>query len=938
MIKKLISAALCSAVLLLAPLQLNAQAQPLPQDTTYTIGKLPNGLTYYIRHNAWPEKRAFFYIAQNVGSMQEEDSQRGLAHFLEHMCFNGTTHFPGDNLKQYLERIGVKFGENLNAYTAFDETVYNIDNVNVDIPGAIDSCLLILHDWSHDLLLEGKEIDKERGVINEEWRMRSTASMRMTNAALPNLLPGSKYAERMPIGTMDVVMNFPHDVLRAYYKKWYRPDLQAVVVVGDIDPKDIEQRITKLFADIKPAPADAAQLEFYAVPDNKEPLFSVEKDKEMQSTRVAMYWKTDCFPKELKGDAQYYFFNYMTSAMGSMFGSRIGEILMQENAPFLRAGFGYGNYFVARTKDAFQGSVICKDGSIEEGVKALYREILRARRHGFTASEYERFRSDFLSSNESTYLHRDKVKSSNYVQDCVSNFTENTPITSIEFDHDFWNQVVPQIPVDEINRFLATMNDTTNLVIDINGPDKEDVKYPSREEFLSWLAAVEAENIDPYTEEVNNEPLIPEMPAPGTVKSIKEGPFGSRIVTLSNGIKVYVKETDYSPNSISLSANSWGGSSLYPDSELNQTSNIGLVEVGGIGNYSAIDLGKRLAGIQASASASVNTRSEGIGGSCVKKDFETMLQLVYLKFTSPRKDETAFNSQIQRALQSIKNKNLDPNTALQDTIAHVVWLDNPRQKRATEEDIKAVNYDRLIELYRERFADAGDFDFFIIGDCNTDSIAPLLAKYIGALPTKGTKEKYRKIDLKMADGMVENVFVKEMETPSAQILFMYHAPVKYNQKNRLMTNILGQLLDILFTQTIREDEGGAYSIGCNAGMSDYPEPYANVQIYLPTAPDKRVRMTEKIYEGVEQMCNEGPKQEDLDKVREYMLRSNQESLKTNGYWLSAITNIVRNGEDVVKNYQKNMKSITTEDIRKLANKIFKSGNRITVGMTTPVKE
>ncbi|MBQ9641054.1 MAG: insulinase family protein [Bacteroidaceae bacterium] len=931
--KKLLSLLLLCCAFVAA----SAQDVTIPLDPAVRKGTLPNGLTYYLRYNNWPEKRANFYIAQKVGSMQEEENQRGLAHFLEHMCFNGTTNFPGDRLKKYLETIGVKFGENLNAYTSFDETVYNIDNVNVEIKGALDSCLLILHDWSHDLLLEGNEIDKERGVINEEWRMRSSAMMRMYNVGLPQLYPGSKYGVRLPIGLMDIVMNFPYDDLRAYYKKWYRPDLQALVIVGDFDLDQMEQKIQQTFADIKPAAADAAERIYFPVPDNQEPIVTVLKDKEQVQTMAFLMWKTEAMPREMKSNLQYYIVNYAQGAMASMFRDRIREILQKENAPFLNASFGKDSYLVSSTKDAYTGTVICQDNQYKEAIQALYREILRVKRHGFTASEFERFKTEFLSQLESSYLHRDKVSSKSYVNEYVELFLNNEPAPGIEWEYNTMNKVVPQVPVELVNQIAAQMPDS-NFVIAMFMPDKDGVVYPTKDELLSIVKEVESEQIDAYVEEVDNSPLIPEMPAPGTVKSIKDDIFGARLVTLSNGIKVHVKQTDFSPNQISMRASSWGGTSLYSNDEYLQSSNTNVVSVGGWGNYSATNLKKRLAGIQAGVGPSVGDRAEGLNGSCVKKDFETMLQLTYLAFTAPRKDQEAFNSVIQRSKASLENAELDPKTALQDTIAKVLYNNNVRAMREKPEDLDKLDYDRILEIYKERFADAGDFEFYIVGDCNADSIAPLLAKYLGALPNLKSKEKAKVIDRRLAKGEIKNVFEKHQETPNSIVMFLYHAPMKENLRNELIVSMLEQAMEMVYTETVREDEGGAYGTPVSANIADYPEEIALFQVQLPTAPEKRERMTQVIYKGIDDMVQNGPSAENLQKIKEYMLRSHAESLKRNNYWMNALINKTRYNMDSVTGYETLVSSITAADIQKMAKKIFRSGNRIEVGMTSPLSD
>ena len=915
----------------------SAQDATVPMDPAVRKGVLPNGLTYYLRHNEWPEKRAFFYIAQKVGSIQEEEDQRGLAHFLEHMCFNGTTNFPGDHLKQYLETIGVKFGENLNAYTSFDETVYNIDNVNVETPGAIDSCLLILHDWSHDLLLEDKEIDKERGVINEEWRSRSSSMMRMYEKALPVMYPDSKYGNRLPIGTMDIVMNFPYEALRSYYRKWYRPDLQAIVIVGDLSLDEMEQKIQKVFADIQPAAPDAAKFEYYPVPDNAEPIVSINKDKEQRNNSISLMWKTEAFPRELKNSPLYLIHSITANAMSSMFNERIREILQKENPPFMGASFGYGDFFVSKTKAAYSAGVTCEDNKYEMGVKALYREILRVKRYGYTAAEYERYKSRVLSSIESSYLHRDKVQSGNYVEECVRHFLDNEPMPGIEWEYENMNLLIPATNVDMVNQFVQQMPNN-NFVVAMFAADKEDNLLPTQEDLFKWMAEVEAETIEPLKEEVNNEPLIAKMPKPGKVKKIQDDKYGAKLITLSNGIKVHVKKTNFSPNQISMSGHSWGGTSLYSMDEYDQTDNVGWVDVGGWGNFSNTELSKKLAGKQASASTYVGTESEGVSGGCVKKDFETMLQLTYLHFTAPRKDLEAYNSNIQRSKANMKNAELQPTTALQDTIAKVVYNNHIRALRAKPEDLDKINYDRIIEIYKERFADADDFEFFIVGDCDADTIAPLLAKYLGALPTKKGSEKCDTIDFKMVDGIHKNVFEKHQETPNALVLFVYHAPMKYNLKNALLCSMLDQVMDIMYTESVREDEGGAYGVPVSAGLSRYPQEQATVQIQLPTAPEKREKMTAIVYQGVEDMINNGPKEESVQKVKEYMLRSHEEALKQNGYWMGQMTNYVLYGEDNDAIYVDTVNSITAADIQNLARQIFKSGNLIEVGMTSPMED
>ena len=916
----------------------SAQQMPnVPLDPSVKVGVLPNGLTYYIRHNEWPEKRCDFYIAQKVGSIQEEDNQCGLAHFLEHMCFNGTTHFPGDALKQYLERIGVKFGENLNAYTSFDETVYNINNVNVETAGAVDSCLLILHDWSHDLLLEDKEIDKERGVINEEWRMRRSAMMRMQEAAFKDLFVGSRYADRMPIGTMDIVMNFPYEDLRAYYRRWYRPDLQGLVVVGDVDPAQIEQKIKDMFADIAPAPADAAKREVIPVPDNDDPLLSIQKDKEQTVAYAMMMFKHEATPREFKDKVPYLMVRWLMSSVSGMFAERLRELSQKPDCPFIQASIGFDEYLVAKSKECVNASIVMKEGQYLQAIAAVYRELLRAKRGGFTEAEFARYKQEYLSRVDAQYEARNKVQNTGYVNQYVRHFLDNEPAPGIEWVHQNMKQIVPMLPLEAVNKLLSDMISDKNRALALFMPEKEGLQYPTKEEILKTLADVDAENIEVFKEDVNTDPLVPELTSKVKVKSIKDDFYGAKLITLSNGIKVHVLQTDYAPNQISMRATSWGGNSLYSNDEYLNAGSADMVSLGGWGSFSATQLTKKLSGIQASAAPSVSDRSEGLSGNCVKKDFETMLQLAYLCFTSPRRDNEVFQSTMARYRDALKNQDLNPQTALQDSLISVLYNNNVRAKRVRVEDIEKISYDRIIDIYKERFANAADFEFYLVGDLNADSVAPILAKYLGALPVSKKMEKYNVIDRKLTKGERTCIFEKEQDTPNATVNFIYHAPVAETMRNDIMVDMLEQSMSMLYTETVREDEGGAYGVPVNASLTDYPEEIATVQIKLPTAPEKIDRMMKVVYDGIEKMCAEGPSEDYLQKIKEYMVRSHAENLKKNGYWMSQLVTRTRYNKDYVTGYEEAVQNVTVGDLKELAQKIFKSGNRLVVGMKTPQK-
>lgn len=680
------------------------QMPPIPVDANVRIGKLDNGLTYYIRKNKLPENRADFYIAQKVGSIQETPEQRGLAHFLEHMCFNGTTHFPDNTLIEYLETIGVKFGANLNAYTSIDETVYNISNVPVMREGVIDSCLLILHDWSNDLLLDPKEIDKERGVINEEWRTRMSGMQRLQEKALPQMFAGTKYADCLPIGNMDVVNNFKYQTLRDYYEKWYRPDLQGIVIVGDVDVDAIENKIKKMFADI-PAQPNAAERVYYPVTDNEEPIIVIEQDKEQPSIQVLLFNKHEAVPDTEKGNMSYLVIKYAKSLISNMLNARLDEIRQSPNPPFIYSGAYDGMFFAAKTKDAFTGYVVCKEDGIEGGFETLLREIERIRRFGFTGSEYTRARADYLRHLESEYNERDKKKNQSYVHQYVRHFLDSEPIPGIENEYSIINQVAQAIPVEAINQILKTLVSDKNQVVAVFGPEKEGLTYPGKDAIRAIINKVKAENLTAYEDKVSDEPLISKMPAPGKIVSEKKNDiFGTTSLVLSNGVKVIIKQTDFKADEIQMKGLSLGGSSLFPESDaVNIKTLNAVIGAGGKGNFSPVELEKVLSGKKAWANATIGDKTEAIDGGCSPKDFETMMQLAYLSFTSPRKDAEAFASYKSRTKASLENQELHPMISLIDSINSAIFMNNPRHERLKSGMIDKINYDRVMEMFNDRF-------------------------------------------------------------------------------------------------------------------------------------------------------------------------------------------------------------------------------------------
>lgn len=925
-----------SALLVLAACALTTFAQqmpPIPVDPQVRIGKLDNGLTYYIRHNNYPEGQVNFYIAQKVGSVLEEENQRGLAHFLEHMCFNGTEKFPGNGVIKYLESIGVKFGSDLNAYTSIDETVYNIDNVPVSVAGAIDSCLWILHDWADGLLLEDEDIDKERGVIHEEWRQRNNAQQRMLEQLLPILYPdGNRYGHRMPIGTMEVVDNFPYKALRDYYEKWYRPDQQGIVIVGDINVDEIEAKIKSIFSDIE-MPDNAAERVYYPVPDNKEPIIALAKDKEQQYGIVYIFNKHEAIPNEAKEDLSYIIYEYAMNMFAQMMQARMNELAMQPDAPFVQGFVNDDDYFFAKTKGAISGAIIPKDGMMTEATATLYREMLRARRHGFTETEYSRARAEFLTQIESAYNERNKVRSRNYCQQYVRHFIDNDPIPGIENQYTLANQLAPNLPVQIVNQMVQGLMSDSNLVVMAMLPEKEGMTYPTEEEVKQLLTSVAAEDITAYVDQVSDEPLITQEPTPGKVVKVKEAEYGYKQLTLSNGATVYIKSTDFKADQILMSAVSKGGTALYDESEVINLSHVtDVIENNGIGNFNTTELQKVLAGKKAGVSTYIGTNMEGMNGNSTPKDFETLMQLTYLHFTAPRLDDEAFASYKSKMKALLENQELDPSSALSDTITKVLYNNHPRAINMKAADVEKIDDARILEIYKERFANAADFSFIFTGAIDESIAIPLIEKYIGSLPAVGKKEKYVDVKLDIQKGEIKNIFEKQMETPAATVLVVYSGKAKHNLKNALMMNITSQILDIIYTEEIREKEGGTYGVGTNGYINKIPKENAILQIVFQTDPEKREHLTGMAIDLLEKYAEEGPRQKDLDKVREYMQKKYTENQKENSYWSSLMQNQIVMSYDGRKDYEKTLNSITTDDLKKFAKSLLKQGNEIEISM------
>ena len=932
-LKRLFTTLLVLGSVVIASAQQQPQMPPIPTDPNVRIGKLENGLTYYIRHNELPEDRADFYIAQKVGSILEEENQRGLAHFLEHMCFNGTTNFPGKGIINWLETIGVRFGENLNAYTSIDETVYNINNVPVIRDGIVDSCLLILHDWANDLTLAEAEIDNERGVIHEEWRTGQGAMMRMYEQALPKAFEGSKYGHRLPIGIIEVIDNFPYQALRDYYETWYRPDQQGIVVVGDIDVDKVEAKIKELFSPIQ-MPANAPERKYEQVPDNKEPIITIAKDKEQPSTMIYIWHKHPATPNEAKGNIGYLVQNYMFSMISSMMHARLEELRQSANPPFIQAASGDSDFLLAKTTEAFVGMAVSKDDGIPTALSTLVREIERARKFGFTASEYARAKADYLLMLESAYKERDKMKNNQYVQEYIRHFIDNEPIPGIETEYALMNQLAPNIPVEAINSILPQLIKDENIVINIFGPDKEGMVYPTEAEILDILNKTKAEEITAYVDKVSDEPLMKEAPKAGKIVKTEEGPFGSTALTLSNGVRVVLKTTDFKADEIRMRAFSPGGTSVFGTKEALQLKMLNSVAgLGGLGNFSNVDLEKVLAGKKATIGATVSGLSEGLNGSCSPKDLETLLQLAYLSFTAPRMDEEAFESFKQRTKASLANQEANPMTALTDTLQMEMYGDHPLAGRVKAEMIDQLDYNRIMEMYKDRFKEAGDFTFLFVGNINLEEAKPLIETYLGGLPTINRKENYQDIQLDIRKGTHKNLFEKQMETPKATVLNIISGNCEYNLKNDLLMTMLSQTMSMVYLETVREKEGASYGVSAFGQLSRGIKDEALFQIYFDTDPAKREKMEQIVMSELQKVAQEGPRPEHLAKVKEFLLKKHIEDAKENSYWLGQLNNYYWYKTDMNTNYEKLVNDLTVEDVKNFTKALLDQGNIIEITMT-----
>ena len=919
--------------------QATAQMQmpPIPIDPDVRIGKLDNGLTYYIRHNEWPEKRAEFYIAQRVGSIQEDDNQRGLAHFLEHMAFNGSKHFKGNDLLRWCESIGVKFGTDLNAYTSIDQTVYNISNVPTTRESIVDSCLMILWDWADGLLLEQEEIEKERGVIHEEWRLRTSAQMRMLERDLPKLYPGSKYGYRMPIGLMEIIDNFERPFLQQYYEKWYRPDNQGIIVVGDVDVDQVEQKIKTMFGQIATPGPDAAKVELVDVPDNAEPIVIIDKDKEQRIDMVEVMFKHEAVPDSLKGSLEYLVANYLKNVAVGMLNSRLGEIAQQPDCPFLQAQMEDGTYIFSKTKDAFVMDVVPKEDQMNEALKAVFAEARRAAEFGFTQTEYGRSKANTLSSLDKQYSNKDKRYNRQFVTQYVQHFLGNEPIPSLDDYYQLMKQLVPAIPLEAINQVMKQLmpqNDSNLVVLNFN-QEKEGATYPTEEGLLGAIRDARTMPLTAYVDNVKDEPLMTTMPKKGTIKKeVKNDKFGYTELTLSNGVQVVLKQTDLKKDQVLLSGEGWGGSSLYG---LEDRANIGLfddaIEASGLGNFSNTELVKALAGKIASASLSMSAQRTNISGSSTPGDVETMLQLVYLYFTNINKDQQSFDQLMKTTEIQLKNRLLQPEAVFSDSLNATLSCHNLRFKTLDVSDLKDVSYDRILQMAKERTQNAAAFTFTIIGNYDEQTIRPLVEQYLGSLPAQKKIVKGKDVSTDYT-GKVVNDFKHKAETPkSIAVLHWYSKKVPYTLDNIIRSQVAGQVLQMVYLKEIREEASAAYTVNAQAGVSrdDFGDE-ASLFAYCPMKPEKADVAVSIMRRAVKDMAAGTCDADMLAKVKEYMLKNHADQLKTNAYWSGRIGAWRKWNLDFHTDYEKTVQAVTPESVCAFVAEVLKSGNEAEVVM------
>ncbi len=906
-------------------------AQMLPIDPSIRTGTLANGLRYYIRANKKPEKRAELRLVVNAGSMQEDDDQQGLAHFAEHMAFNGTKNFAKQDLVNYLERIGLRFGPDLNAYTSFDETVYMLQ-IPTDSASIVTKALQVLEDWAHNVSFEGAEIDKERGVVAEEWRLGRGAMMRTINKQLPVAYKGSRYADRIPIGQKAVLDTFKHETIRRFYRDWYRPNLMAVIVVGDIDPAQMEERVKAQFGGLT-NPTNPKTRTVADVPNHKETYVSAVSDAETPVSVVQIFSQET---KPSRGSAGDYRRNIVQSLAFGMISERLSEIAQKPNPPFGGAYCGNVGQLPVRVKDAHGVmAYFIKDNNIPRALETILTEAERAKRHGFTLAELDRQKISALRRMEQGFLEREKTESEAFASEYVRNFLEQESIPGIETEYNLYKAFVPTITLDEVNAIAAALLPDSNRVILASLPKKDGAAMPKDAEFLALVESIKQKTIEPYKETVSAEPLIESAKEPKpaqilTEKTIKGA--DATEITFANGVKAVVKYTEFKNDEVIIKSFSPGGHSLVPTEDFASAANTtGIMQQSGVGAFDAVALQKKLAGKVVSVSPYISELYEGFNGSCSPKDLETALQLVYLNFTAPRKDSAGFLSYKQRIQAVLENLSRSPEYNFQDTVQRTLSGYHPRRPSFTKEFLDKATLDKAFSIYQNRFADASDFTFFFVGKYDSVAIKPLLAKYLGGLPSIKRKETWKDVGVKPPTGLIEKTVKKGVE-PKSLVNISFGGNFVWNDDNRFALGTLMEALRIKLREVMREDKGGVYGVGVNAQMSRIPKQEYLIRVQFGCAPDRVDELVKTVYEQIDSVKKVGLGEDYVNKVREARRRQHEVNLKENGYWIGVLENMYYNNEtaekqlDVVKAAEK----LTLKLLKESANKYFGTKNQVKV--------
>ena len=918
-----------------------AQMMELPLDPEVRVGKLENGMTYYIRHNEKPKGQASFYIYHDVGAIQEEDDQQGLAHFLEHMAFNGSENLPEKAMIEQLETIGVQFGLNLNAFTSWDCTEYMIKDCPVAEEKNLDLALLILHDWSQFISLEDEEIDSERGVIMEELRTRDGAGLRAQNDMIKNLYKGTLYEHRNLIGYLDGLKSFERSSLVNFYKKWYRPEYQALVIVGDVDVDQVEAKIKTLMADIPASPADAAQKEVIMVPATEEPIISVFTDKEMTQSSVMMFARREALPKELQNTDFGYTYNLINTFVTVMMDARLEEIAQAADAPFLGGGMDEGSIGICPTLESTMFSATAHEGRNDEAFRAIYTEMERMRRHGFTAGEFERAKQEILRWSERQYTNRNDVHNDSYAQRYLDHYAKGTPMMDAETQWQIDQMVINQMNVDVINQAYAQfVRPNENLVILVRSPKKEGVAVPAAEDIKTIIAEVEASEIEAYEDNTVIEPLIdPATKLKGSkVKATAQNEsLGYTEWTLKNGIKVIVRPSTLKADEVTISAVSKGGLSMLSDEEYYQGAFLGMIMGNsGIGKFSSTELSKQLSGKSAWASVGTASYEHAVNAGGSPKDIETILQLMYLNFTSPRFDQTDLDNMKKMYIPYFTNMESDPNYICSKELQKTLYGNNPRRQATSVAQIEALNIPALQNVHAKLFSFAEGFRFIIAGNVDLNTLKPLVEKYIGSLPTSKNVEYAVVDDGVRYAGNITNEFRTKMEQPKVSVRLIYTGAMEDNAKNRLIVDLLSRALDSRYMVSIREEKGGTYGVSVQGAVDEYPTENYFVAIVFDTNDQLADELVEICDKEIRKIAEEGPLADDVAKAKEFLQKNYANVLDNNSGWVSAITRWYEEGYNYKEEYLGILESVTLEDVKAFAQKLLDDNNRTLVMMRPEV--